>query len=364
MKKYGSELQTIQSAMRTIVSDVEDAKARLDAKREAAQTAAANAQSSADYDPTDAAARTAHEQNQQDARDAAGDVTTAKTALDEHLEAFDAQWELWDGEYDDALKAVNQATEGNVTDHWTDNVAGVVDVVLKVLTWVGVALAVAALVIGGPFIAAIAAIVGLIVLIGTVFLYFKGRRSGAEVAWAVVGVLPFGKLGKLFQSGKRMTGLKEFLKGPIMEIVTPLRRMRDLRGLGGNPALLASGGLSSRAASGLAGRIRADFSNFGGAGLRNIPLRIAGGSSRAYAVEFAETFAQYSAHHRNVMTPHLGALADVLSSGGNPVARSEKVVNITEFAIKRYRMVEGRYNDIVAWMQPDPVDAWRSELAR
>ncbi|GAA5196507.1 hypothetical protein [Microbacterium jejuense] len=366
MKRYGSKLDTVQSMMRTIVRDAEQAKRDYDSAKEAADTASSTASSSADYDPTDATAKTQHQTDAQDAHDKGVLATKAQTALNHLLDDYDTQWGHWDEAYEDALGAINDATHGNVTDDWTDNLAGVVDVVLKVLTWVGVALAIAALIIGGPILAALAAIVGVIALLGTLFLYAKGRKTLTDVAWAVVGVLPFGKLAKLgplIKGGKFATAGKSLVKIPFDEIATPIKRIKDLRGLAKGGGALFRSDLSEKAAAGLARNIRSSFSSFGGAGLRNIPTRILGGSSRAYTQEFAKTFASFSAHHQQLMTPQLRSLADVVSSGSSALSRTEQVANVVDFAVKRSRMVNARANDIASWGDPQPVDTWREQLA-
>lgn len=363
MKSYGEKLADVQAAMRTIVRDAADAKTALDQKRAAAASAASAAEDAPDADPTDATAVERNRRLQESAATAQTAAGNAEDELDAQYALFDSQWDLWDEAYETALRGITDATEGNVSDNWTDDLAGVVEVVLEVLAWAGVVLAIAALIIGGPFIALIAAIAGVIALIGTVFLWAKGRRGLADVGWAIVGVLPFGKLGKLSQSGKRLTGLKEFLAGPYLEIATPLRRMTALRGLTNPANLRAGGGLGQRAASGLASRLGRDFSAFQGAGPRNILNRIVGGSSRGYSVALADNFAGLSAHHQRVVTPHLGALADVISGGAKPVATSEAIVNVVEFGVKRTRMVDGRINEVQSQMASNPVDAWRVQLA-
>jgi hypothetical protein len=255
MKTYGSKLADVQAAMRTIVTDAGDAKSTLDSKRHAAATAAETASNAPDADPTDPTAVERQRRLDEAATTSQGAVDSAEADLDAQFALFDRQWDTWDEAYETALRGITDATEGNVSDDWTDNLAGVVEVVLEVLAWIGVALAIAAIIIGGPFIAVIAAIVGVIALIGTLFLYAKGRKGLGDVAWAVVGVLPFGKLGKLFQSGKRLTAIKEFLGGPYLEIATPLRRITALRGLTNPAGLRAGGNLGGRAASGLASRL-------------------------------------------------------------------------------------------------------------
>lgn len=362
MKTYGEKLADVQAAMRTIVQDAADAKTTLDQKRSAAETASSAVENAPDADPSDPTAAERTRELQDAASAAQTDVGSAQDALDAQYALFDTQWDKWDEAYDTALRGIEDATEGNVSDDWTDNLAGVVEVVLEVLAWVGVVLAIAALIIGGPFIALIAAIVGVIALIGTLFLYAKGRKGLGDVAWAIAGVLPFGKLGKLFQSGKRLTGLKEFLGGPVLEIMVPLRRMTALRGLTNPANLRAGGGLGQRAASGLASRLGRDFSPFQGAGPRNILNRVIGGSSRGYSQALAQNFANLSAHQQRVVTPYLGALSDAISGGAKSVPVSEAIVNVGEFIVKRERMVEGRVAAVQAQTAPSPVDAWRMQL--
>ena len=363
MKTYGSKLADVQAAMRTIVTDALDAKSTLDSKRHAAATAAQTATNAPDPDPTDPTALERQRRLDEAATAPRARWTTRRPTSTRSSPCSTRSGTPGTRPYDTALRGITDATEGNVSDDWTDNLAGVVEVVLEVLTWVGVALAIAAIIIGGPFIAVIAAIVGVIALIGTLFLYAKGRKGLGDVAWAVVGVLPFGKLGKLFQSGKRLTAIKEFLGGPYLEIATPLRRITALRGLTNPASLRAGGNLGSRAASGLASRLGRDFSVFQGAGPKNILNRIIGGSSRGYSLSIAQNFANLSAHHQRVITPHLGALADVISGGAKPVALSEGIANSLEFGVKRGRMVLGRVNEISSWGDPQPVDTWRAQLA-
>ena len=363
MKAYGRQLESVQIAMRRIVQEAEAAKDVLDAKKSAAASAASTAATAPEPAPDDIAGAAAQADLDEAATSAAHAVGPAQDALDEQLRLFDIEWDTWDAAYDDALSAINDATDGNVSDDWTDNFAGVVDVALEVLTWVGVALAIAALIIGGPILAVIGAVIGIIALLGTIFLFAKGRRTGADLGWAIVGVLPFGKLAKLFQKGKRLKGITEFLGGPILEIATPVRRIRALSGLADNAAGFRAGGLGQRAANGLAARFGSEFSNFGGAGPRNILSRIIGGSSRGYSTTFARNFANLSTHHQNVVTPHLGVLADVISSGSRSVPVTEAIFNVSEFAVKRGRMIEGRTGDVINMSQPDPVDSWRTQLS-
>ena len=133
MKTYGEKLADVQAAMRTIVRDAGDAKAILDQKRAAAATAASTADNAPDADPTDP---TAAERNRQ-LREAASSAQTAAGDAEDDLDAqyalFDTQWDVWDDAYEAALRGIDDATEGNVSDDWSDNIAGIVEVVLEVL---------------------------------------------------------------------------------------------------------------------------------------------------------------------------------------------------------------------------------------
>ena len=63
------------------------------------------------------------------------------------------------------------------------------------------------------------------------------------------------------------------------------------------------------------------------------------------------------------MTPHLGKLAEVISGGAKSVPLSEAIFNVSEFVVKRGRMVDARAGDVQAMGSPTPVDAWRVQLA-
>lgn len=362
LRTYGRALDDAQVAMRRIVDQAE--QARLALERRQSELIAARA-AVADFEPADDDSSSAGTADRlaDDARDAWLLVDGARDELDAALTAYDREFDTWESAYEDALRGIGEATKGNVTDDWTDNLAGVVEVVLVVLQVAGVILAIAALVIGGPLFAAIAAIAGVLALLGTLYLAWKGRRGGADIAWAVVGVLPFGKLGKLFQSGKRLTGLREFATAPVMDIVTPVRRIVALRRLPSAETIRQGGGMGARAAQGLATRIRSDFSLFTGAGPAAIVTRITQGSSRAWVTGMADSFASLSPHHQSLVRPHLGVLGDVVS-GAPAVSMPEMAINVVEFGVKRTRMIMGSSADVMTAMQERPVDAWSAELAR
>ncbi|ANJ27896.1 TrbC/VirB2 family protein [Agromyces aureus] len=368
MKQYGSRLESIQSAMRGIVAEAEQAKATLDQKSAAAASAQHNVDALPDGVPVDDAAESRKRRLELNAADAAGDVTTARRHLDEQLDEFDGQWTRWDEAYDDALRSINDATHGNVTDDWTDNLAGVVEVVVDVLSVVGIVVAIAAIIIGGPILALIGAVIGVIALIGTAYLYAKGRKGGDDLAWAIVGILPFGKLGKLFKAGERMQALA-FFKGPVGDIVESVGQIRGLRGVvRGIDGLGTGSGLGSAARAGLASRVGSVFDGlrWRGYGPSGVWQNVIGGTSGAWSRTLATEFAEFSAHHSGIIRGQLGAggvLNDVIEHGADAIPRVQQAINAADVAVKTWSSGKDAVTVITREFSSDPVDAWRSQLA-
>jgi hypothetical protein len=125
--------------------------------------------------------------------------------------AFDAKYDTWETAFEDATNSIGRATDGGISDSWKDDIAGFADVALDILAVAGIVLAVLAIIIGGPIIAILGAIVALATLALTLYMKAYGRADWGDVAWAVVGVLPIGKLGKFAEGGSE--GMKAFLKG-------------------------------------------------------------------------------------------------------------------------------------------------------
>lgn len=362
MRRYGMALDDVTVEMRRIVPEAEAARDTLRARESDASSALAVSQGF-EVDATDPTSSTRADTLASAASTAAGLVTAANEELDSALREFDVQFDLWDAAYERALDGIEDATTGNITDDWTDDLAGVVEIVLKVLQVAGVLLALAALIIGGPLFAALAAIAGLLALLATLYLAWKGRRNGGDIAWAVVGVLPFGKLGKVFSSGNRVKGLKEFVTGPVMEIVTPVRRLISLRRMPTADVIRQGGGMGARAADGLARSLRQNLNAFTGAGPSGIVTRITQGSSRTWTTGMADAFANMSPHHRSLVAPHLGVLDDVVTKVP-VVTMPEMAINVVEFGVKRSNMAIQRSSDLLGALTEQPVDAWSAEINR
>ena len=138
-------------------------------------------------------------------------------------EDYDRLFERWEtDEYQEAVDKITKAIDANLNDSGWDNFFGGLDTVLEILKWVGLVLAVLALILGGPILALAVLIVGAISLIGTIVLAIDGRKGLSDVFWAAIGVLPVGKLGK---------GLKEFVKEIPGQFRSPIAQISSISGL-------------------------------------------------------------------------------------------------------------------------------------
>jgi hypothetical protein len=203
---YATALREVQSGLQTIIDDCvtywsryEDSQADFRAaSREADKTVFVLVPDPAAPDPQDKV------------DDAARDVNHARDLWQGEAERYDARYDTWEQAFDDATERIGTATEGGISDRWTDDFNLWAEGALTVLGYIGLVLGILCLFIGSPFLALAAAIVGLVALALTIILALQGRRSGEDVAWAVIGVIPFGRLGTLF---KGTNGVSTFFRG-------------------------------------------------------------------------------------------------------------------------------------------------------
>ena len=135
------------------------------------------------------------EATEADADDAAKKQAYEKWEAEAKL--FDADYDTWETAFEIAATGIGRILDGKIKDDFWDKVDGFVAGALEVLTWVGLALVIAAIVIGGPVIGAIAVVVAIVVLVGTLYQKSRGDAEWKDVALAAIGVIPFGSLGKL-----------------------------------------------------------------------------------------------------------------------------------------------------------------------
>jgi hypothetical protein len=168
------------------------------------------------------------------------DTETAQSAFDTAVQdwrdeavKYNSYYDSWDAAYEKAHGGLEDANDNGVKDSWLDNALPFLDALSTVLTWVGIALVVAACIIGGPFVLA-AALVGLAALGVTLLRYAGGRATMTDVMFAAIAVFPF---------GKAFGALKGISKaaGPLGKLTAGLRggkgMLGDLVGLGSKTSL-------------------------------------------------------------------------------------------------------------------------------
>lgn len=126
----------------------------------------------------------------------------ALSAWQEEARGFDNAYDTWWDAFEEAASGIEMATAKGIKDSFWDDLEGIFDVVLDILAIAGVILAILALVVGGPIVALLAAIVAVATLALTIYQFARGRAEWWELAFAIVGVIPFGQLAK-FANGPK-----------------------------------------------------------------------------------------------------------------------------------------------------------------
>lgn len=121
----------------------------------------------------------------------------AYEAWEQEAEDFDADYNTWEQAFDDAVSGVTEEMSGKIADGWTQWLATIKDV----LSWAGFVLAIAAIIIGGPIIGALAAIVAGLTLIVVVIQFARGEASWVDLTLAIIDVIPIGKIGGILAEG-------------------------------------------------------------------------------------------------------------------------------------------------------------------
>ncbi|UFU07088.1 hypothetical protein [Ruania halotolerans] len=140
--------------------------------------------------------------------------------------AFDNDYDTWETAYDEAVENIGDEMADSIKDSFWDNWG---DFIKGFLSWASLILGIAALIIGGPILAALALLAGLAYLAVTLYEYSEGNASLLDVGLAALGVLPVGKLANLTKAlhfnkaafasvGKGMLGNFAKLKGPVFQV--------------------------------------------------------------------------------------------------------------------------------------------------
>lgn len=102
-------------------------------------------------------------------------------------EDFDGGYDTWQEAYDTAVDGIGDKMAKKIEDSFWSSVTDFLEIAALVV-------GIAALIIGGPLLAVIALAVGAALLFTTVMAYRNGERSGTDIAFAALGVIPFGKV--------------------------------------------------------------------------------------------------------------------------------------------------------------------------
>jgi len=367
IRVYGEALDSVQGTVNSIVDECERLwNAYVSAA--GAVDDASEASIPADETPEQKTKR------EDAAEELAGSKADAYQAWLDEATKYDDPFDTWDEAYETALAGLQDVNEDGVTDSWWDDQLPWIEVVLNVLTVVGIILAVVCLFVAGPVLAvlaAIAAVIALVSLVLTIVKVANGRGNGWDIAFAVIGVIPFGRVGSLFKGGQKAG---PFIKGFLGDMtgfsgVTQIKTFMDARRLPAfiemvppaNSAFRLTGSTNIvNSITGLGDEI-ADLSTFGGWKWLNpggVMDNILGGSSGSYNASIADAMAGYSANVGNHIKSYFPAAGDLIPSG------MEQVGNVIDMVIKPGRegavaIMDGFADSAASETQ----DTWQQQLA-
>lgn len=314
---YGEALTTVQAPIITIVSNCESLWETV----RTASTALDEAENTGD------------------------DTATLQTAFDEAVWAwntearrYNAHYDTWSAAYENARSGLQDANDNGVEDSLLDNMLPALDVISVVLTWAGIALAIAACILGGPFILA-AALIGLAALGVTLLRAAGGRATGEDIMWAAVGVFPF---GKAFGAIKGVAAASGFVGRLSAAGRGGLSMLGDVFGLGGGSSIRSLNGLLSRGnvaevfhGSGALNRngsrvLQEWFSNTGGPSVFNRLMQGFDGATGAHLADAASNLSNKAGDNlMQFLTGPNGSqpIADLMTAGGGTV---DNVLNFVD----------------------------------
>lgn len=359
LERYGSTLGEVQPTVDGIVDECTELWARYEAARDA-HAGAIEGSAPVDATPEEAAARDEQLEGLRSDRD------RAYAAWAEEARRYDAPYETWDAAYDAALRGLEDANDRGVTDSFWDDALPVIEAISTVLAVAGVILAVLAIVVGGPLIALLGAIVGLAALATTIWKAARGRGGTTDVVMAVIGIVPFGRLAKLGQFGEGWSGAGRFLGGFGSDLVglTPFREVRAMRGVVDvlrGPVVNSAGNLTQ--SRGILQRMSAfadDMAALRYSGPSGWMARIGGGTGGQLAEGISEAYGSAGPAAANRLDDALrGTVLDGVQHGSSGL---DVALNFVDAVPKP---LYGAYElGSQAWdALTDPVDGWSRELA-
>ena len=189
--RYGRALDGVQTDLRRLLPDLEEKWSEYESTR---------GRFSADSQLPEP------EEGETDNRTTQGDVDGARDEWEILARQYETVYDTWWDAYEDARNGVKDANDDGVEDSWLDNALPALEVLGDILSYAGIVLAIAACIIGGPFILA-AALVGLAALAVTCLKVAGGRGNWVDIAFAAIGVFPFGKAFSAFGAVRAASGM-------------------------------------------------------------------------------------------------------------------------------------------------------------
>ena len=191
IRTYGQELETSKAAIDPIVDDLIELWAAYYSLSREADTAEGAVPREPD-DDADADEQSSYDTANASAVEKRGLADTKKGEWDTRAGEYDTEWNTWHTAFDTAARNIKEGFSGKIEDSWKDDMRGALEFLSNVLAIAGIVLAVLAIVIGGPIIAALAAIVAVATLVVALTrkLAFNDG-SWVDVAFGVIGVIPF-----------------------------------------------------------------------------------------------------------------------------------------------------------------------------
>lgn len=118
---------------------------------------------------------------------------------------FDDYYNTWEQAFDDACGDITTAMSDSIEDGWWDNWGSdVFEVLNTILSIAGLIAGIVAMFVSGAWIVAL--VIGIAALAVTAMRFAHDEASGLDLALAVVGVVPFGKLTKVFSAADEVAG--------------------------------------------------------------------------------------------------------------------------------------------------------------
>lgn len=165
-----------------------------------------------------------------EAKQKAEDNAAKKAAFDdwrESAEAFDGGYDTWEEAFDTAVNNIGDAMSGKIKDSFWGDLASVLEIAVLII-------GVVALIVGGPLMAVIALVAGVILAAVTLAAYLNGERSGTDLSLSILGAIPFAKV-------TAMTKLANLGSGSTKTILRTASGIKGLEGAGKQASKLLKG---------------------------------------------------------------------------------------------------------------------------